>query len=108
LIDFVKEIGRDPDEMRRIELIPEFTTPYFYYGLSRGHIIEIESLQRTILAMSVPICVPVTACTKLQVKYYSYPSLLRFYGEHAAEEGDYANLSGYVFVRSPSVSRCCC
>jgi len=43
LIDFVKEIGRDPDEMRRIELIPEFTTPHFYYGLSRGHIIEIAA-----------------------------------------------------------------
>jgi len=106
LIDFVKEIGRDPDEMRRIELIPEFTTPHFYYGLSRGHIIEIAAANN--FGKSVPIRVPVTACTKLQVKYDSYPSLLRFYGEHAAEEGDYANLSGYVFVRSPSVSRCCC
>jgi hypothetical protein len=30
------------------------------------------------------------------VKHYPYPSLLRFYGEHAAEEGDHANLGAYV------------
>ena len=43
LTEFAKEIGRDPEEMRRLELIPEFTTPYFYYWLSRGHIVEIAA-----------------------------------------------------------------
>jgi pyrroloquinoline quinone (PQQ) biosynthesis protein C len=29
-------------------------------------------------------------------KYYPYPSLLRFYGEHDEEEAEHANLGAYV------------
>ena len=43
LVAFAKEMGRDPEEMRQAVLIPEFTTPYFYYWLSRGHIVEVAA-----------------------------------------------------------------
>jgi pyrroloquinoline quinone (PQQ) biosynthesis protein C len=94
LMDFAKEIGRDPEEMRRIELIPEFTTPYFYYWLSRGHIVEIAAAnnfgnERTNTRAS-------NRMFEAAKKYYPYPSLLRFYGEHDAEEDEHANLGAYV------------
>src|ERR671915_120692 len=43
LVAFAQEMGRDPEEMRQAVLIPEFTTPYFYYWLSRGHIVEVAA-----------------------------------------------------------------
>lgn len=94
LVDFAKEMGRDPEEMRRAELIPEFTTPYFYYWLSRGHIVEIAAAnnfgnERTNTRTG-------NRMHEATVKYYPYPSLIRFYGEHAEEEGDHANLGAYV------------
>jgi pyrroloquinoline quinone (PQQ) biosynthesis protein C len=94
LTEFAAEIGRDPDEMRRIELIPEFTTPYFYYWLSRGHIVEIAAAnnfgnERTNTRAG-------NRMYEATVKYYPYPSLLRFYREHAEEEGDHANLGAWV------------
>jgi pyrroloquinoline quinone (PQQ) biosynthesis protein C len=94
LVAFAKEMGRDPEEMRRAELIPEFTTPYFYYWLSRGHIVEIAAAnnfgnERTNTRTG-------NRMHEATVKYYPYPSLIRFYGEHAEEEGDHANLGAYV------------
>jgi len=94
LVDFAKELGRDPDEMRRTELIPEFTTPYFYYWLSRRHIVEIAAAnnfgnERTNTRTG-------NRMHEATLKYYPYPSLIRFYGEHAEEEGDHANLGAYV------------
>ncbi|MBM4263190.1 MAG: hypothetical protein FJ145_17390 [Deltaproteobacteria bacterium] len=94
IVDFAAEIGRDPDEMRRIELIPEFTTPYFYYWLSRGHIVEIAAAnnfgnERTNTRAGNRMYEAVK-------KYYPYPSLLRFYGEHNDEEDGHADLGAYV------------
>jgi pyrroloquinoline quinone (PQQ) biosynthesis protein C len=94
LTEFAKEIGRDPEEMRRLELIPEFTTPYFYYWLSRGHIVEIAAAnnfgnERTNTRAS-------NRMYEAAKKHYAYPSLLRFYGEHDEEEDDHANLGAYV------------
>lgn len=94
LIDFAKEIGRDPEEMRQVELIPEFTTPYFYYWLARGHIVEIAAAnnfgnERTNTRAG-------NRMRDATVKYYPYPSLMKFYGEHAAEEDEHANLGAYV------------
>jgi pyrroloquinoline quinone (PQQ) biosynthesis protein C len=94
LVEFAKEMGRDPEEMRQAELIPEFTTPYFYYWLSKGHIVEIAAAnnfgnERTNTRTG-------NRMHEATVKYYPYPSLTRFYGEHAEEEGDHANLGAYV------------
>jgi pyrroloquinoline quinone (PQQ) biosynthesis protein C len=94
LVDFAQEIGRSPDEMRQAELIPEFTTPYFYYWLSRGHIVEIAAAnnfgnERTNTRAS-------NRMHEATVKYYPYPSLIRFYGEHAEEEDGHASLGAYV------------
>ena len=94
LVEFAREIGRDPEEMRRIELIPEFTTPYFYYWLSRGHIVEIAAAnnfgnERTNTRAGNRMC-------EAAKKYYPYPSLLRFYGEHDEQEDEHANLGAYV------------
>src|SRR5713226_100314 len=94
LVDFAKEIGRDPEEMRQAELIPEFTTPYFYYWLSRGHIVEIAAAnnfgnERTNTRKG-------RGMYEASAKYYPYPSLVKFFEDHAEEEGEHANLGAYV------------
>ncbi len=33
------------------------------------------------------------------VKYYPYPSLIKFFEDHAEEEGDHANLGVYVLTK---------
>jgi pyrroloquinoline quinone (PQQ) biosynthesis protein C len=97
LVSFAKEMGKDPEEMRRAELIPEFTTPYFYYWLSRGHIVEVAAAnnfgnERTNTRKG-------RAMYEATVKFYPYPSLVRFFEEHAEEEGDHANLGVYVLKK---------
>ncbi len=97
LVDFAREIGRDPQEMYEAELIPEFTTPYFYYWLSRGHIVEIAAAnnfgnERTNERVAGRL-------HEAAVKYYPYPSLLRLFREHSEEEGEHANLGAYVLER---------
>ena len=106
LVDFAKEMGRDPEEMRQAELIPEFATPYFYYWLSRGHIVEIAAAnnfgnERTNTRTG-------SRMHEATVKYYPYPSLIKFYGEHAKEEDDHANLGAYVlknYARTDELQR---
>jgi len=97
LIEFAKELSRDPEEMRQAQLIPEFTTPYFYYWLSRGHIVEVAAAnnfgnERTNTRNG-------NRMHEATTKYYPYPSLLRFFGDHAEEEGDHASLGEYVLKR---------
>ena len=94
LVAFAKEMGRDPEEMRRAELIPEFTTPYFYYWLSRGHIVEVAAAnnfgnERTNTRKG-------RGMYEATAKYYPYPSLIKFFEDHAEEEGEHANLGVYV------------
>jgi pyrroloquinoline quinone (PQQ) biosynthesis protein C len=93
-VAFAKEMGRDPEEMRRAELIPEFTTPYFYYWLSRGHIVEVAAAnnfgnERTNTRKG-------RGMYEATAKYYPYPSLIKFFEDHAEEEGEHANLGVYV------------
>ena len=83
--------------MYEAELIPEFTTPYFYYWLSRGHIVEIAAAnnfgnERTNERVAGRL-------HEAAVKYYPYPSLLRLFREHSEEEGEHANLGAYVLER---------
>jgi pyrroloquinoline quinone (PQQ) biosynthesis protein C len=97
LIGFAKEMGRDPEEMRQAVLIPEFTTPYFYYWLSRGHIVEVAAAnnfgnERTNTRKG-------RGMYEATVRYYPYPSLVKFFEEHAEEEGDHANLGVYVLKK---------
>jgi pyrroloquinoline quinone (PQQ) biosynthesis protein C len=97
LVEFAKEMGRDPEEMRQAVLIPEFTTPYFYYWLSRGHIVEVAAAnnfgnERTNTRKG-------RAMYEATVKYYPYPSLIKFFEDHADEEGDHANLGVYVLKK---------
>ena len=97
LVEFAKEIGHDPEEMRQAVLIPEFTTPYFYYWLSRGHIVEVAAAnnfgnERTNTRRG-------RGMHEATVKYYSYPSLIKFFEDHAEEEGDHANLGVYVLEK---------
>ena len=97
LVEFAKEMGRDPEEMRQAVLIPEFTTPYFYYWLSRGHIVEVAAAnnfgnERTNTRRG-------RGMHEATVKYYPYPSLIKFFGDHAEEEGDHANLGVYVLKK---------
>ena len=97
LVDFARELGRDPGEMLQAELIPEFTTPYFYYWLSRGHIVEIAAAnnfgnERTNTRTGKRVY-------EATVRYYPYPSLVKFFKEHAEEEGEHANLGAYVLKR---------
>jgi pyrroloquinoline quinone (PQQ) biosynthesis protein C len=94
LVAFAKEMGRDPAEMREAELIAEFTTPYFYYWLSRGHIVEVAAAnnfgnERTNTRKG-------KGMYEATVKYYPYPSLIKFFEDHAEEEGEHANLGVYV------------
>ena len=93
LMEFARELGRE-EEMRQAELIPEFTTPYFYYWLSRGHIVEIAAAnnfgnERTNTRTGKRMY-------EATVRHYPYPSLVKFYQEHAEEEGDHAMLGAYV------------
>ena len=97
LVEFAKEMGRDPKEMRQAVLIPEFTTPYFYYWLSRGHIVEVAAAnnfgnERTNTRRG-------RGMYEATVKYYPYPSLIKFFGDHAEQEGDHANLGVYVLKK---------
>ena len=97
LIGFAKEMGRDPEEMRQAVLIPEFTTPYFYYWLARGHIVEVAAAnnfgnERTNTRRG-------RGMYEATVKYYPYPSLIKFFEDHAEEEGDHANLGVYVLKK---------
>jgi pyrroloquinoline quinone (PQQ) biosynthesis protein C len=97
LVAFAKEMGRDPEEMRQAVLIPEFTTPYFYYWLSRGHIVEVAAAnnfgnERTNTRKG-------RGMYEATVKYYPYPSLIKFFQDHAEEEGDHANLGVYVLKK---------
>jgi pyrroloquinoline quinone (PQQ) biosynthesis protein C len=97
LVAFAKELGRDPEEMRQAVLIPEFTTPYFYYWLSRGHIVEVAAAnnfgnERTNTRKG-------HVMHEATVKYYPYPSLIKFFQDHAEEEGDHANLGVYVLKK---------
>ena len=97
LVDFAKEMGRDPKEMRQAVLIPEFTTPYFYYWLSRGHIVEVAAAnnfgnERTNTRKG-------RGMYEATAKYYPYPSLIKFFEDHAEEEGDHANLGVYVLKK---------
>ena len=97
LVDFAIEMGRDPVEMRQAELIPEFTTPYFYYWLSRGHIVEVAAAnnfgnERTNTRNG-------RGMYEATVKYYPYPSLIKFFQDHAEEEGEHANLGVYVLKK---------
>jgi pyrroloquinoline quinone (PQQ) biosynthesis protein C len=97
LVEFAKEMGRNPEEMRQAVLIPEFTTPYFYYWLSRGHIVEVAAAnnfgnERTNTRKG-------RAMYEATVKYYPYPSLIKFFEDHAEEEGDHANLGVYVLKK---------
>ncbi len=97
LVEFAKEMGRDPEEMRQAVLIPEFTTPYFYYWLSRGHIVEVAAAnnfgnERTNTRRG-------RGMHEATVKYYPYPSLIKFFEDHAEEEGDHANLGVYVLQK---------
>ncbi len=96
LVSFAKEMGKDPEEMHQAELIPEFVTSYLYYWLSRGHIVEVaaannfgnERTNRKDRAMY-----------EATIKYYPYPSLVRFFEDHAEEEGDHASLGVYVLTK---------
>ena len=97
LVEFAKEMGRDPKEMRQAVLIPEFTTPYFYYWLSRGHIVEVAAAnnfgnERTNTRRG-------RGMHEATMKYYPYPSLIKFFGDHAEQEGDHANLGVYVLKK---------
>jgi pyrroloquinoline quinone (PQQ) biosynthesis protein C len=97
LVEFAKEIGRDPEEMRQAVLIPEFTIPYFYYWLSRGHIVEVAAAnnfgnERTNTRKG-------RAMHEATVKYYPYPSLIKFFEDHTEEESDHANLGVYVLKK---------
>lgn len=97
LVAFAKEMGRDPEEMRQAVLIPEFTTPYFYYWLSRGHIVEVAAAnnfgnERTNTRKG-------RGMYEATVKYYPYPSLIKFFEDHAEEEGEHANLGVYVLKK---------
>lgn len=97
LVEFAREIGRDPEEMRQAELIPEFTTPYFYYWLLRGHMVEFVAAnnfgnERTNTRTGKQVY-------EATVRYYPYPSLLRFNQEHSEEEGGHADLGRYVLER---------
>lgn len=97
LVEFAKEMGRDPEEMRQAVLIPEFTTPYYYYWLSRGHIVEVAAAnnfgnERTNTRRG-------RGMYEATVKYYPYPSLIKFFEDHAEEEGDHANLGVYVLKK---------
>lgn len=97
LVDFAREIGRDPEEMYQAQLIPEFTTPYFYYWLSRGHIVEIAAAnnfgnERTNTRFAKRM-------HDATVRYYPYPSLIKLFKEHAEEEGEHADLGAYVLAR---------
>jgi len=97
LVEFAKEMGRDPKEMRQAVLIPEFTTPYFYYWLSRGHIVEVAAAnnfgnERTNTRRG-------RGMHEATMKYYPYPSLIKFFEDHAEEEGDHANLGVYVLKK---------
>jgi pyrroloquinoline quinone (PQQ) biosynthesis protein C len=97
LVSFAKEMGKDPEEMRRAELIPEFTTPYFYYWLSRGHIVEVAAANN--FGNERTNTLKGRAMYEATVKFYPYPSLIRFFEEHAEEEGDHANLGVYVLKK---------
>ena len=97
LVDFAREIGRDPQEMYEAELIPEFTTPYYYYWLSRGHIVEIAAAnnfgnERTNTRTGKRM-------HDATVEHYPYPSLIKFFQEHSEEEGGHADLGAYVLRR---------
>jgi len=97
LVEFAKEMGRDPKEIRQAVLIPEFTTPYFYYWLSRGHIVEVAAAnnfgnERTNTRRG-------RGMHEATMKYYPYPSLIKFFKDHAEEEGDHANLGVYVLKK---------
>jgi len=90
-------MGRDPKEIRQAVLIPEFTTPYFYYWLSRGHIVEVAAAnnfgnERTNTRRG-------RGMHEATMKYYPYPSLIKFFKDHAEEEGDHANLGVYVLKK---------
>lgn len=97
LVEFAREIDHDPEEMRQAELIPEFTTPYFYYWLLRGHMVEFVAAnnfgnERTNTRNTKRVY-------EATVRYYPYPSLLRINREHSEEEGGHAELGHYVLER---------
>lgn len=97
LVDLARELGRDTEEMRQAELIPEFVTPYYYYWLVRGHMVEFVAAnnfgnERTNTRTG-------RRMYEATVKHYAYPSLVKFFKEHAEEEGEHANLGAYVLKR---------
>jgi pyrroloquinoline quinone (PQQ) biosynthesis protein C len=97
LIDFARDIGRDPEEMRHAELIPEFTTPYFYHWLLGRHMVEFIAAnnfgnERTNTRNNKRMY-------EATRQFYPYPSLLRLNKEHSEEEGGHAELGHYILER---------
>ncbi|MBI2370161.1 MAG: iron-containing redox enzyme family protein [Deltaproteobacteria bacterium] len=81
ILDFMREVGRDPQEARDAQLIPEYAAfPYFYNWLARKHIVEVAAANNFASEGAVGMYGGRLAAAARQ--YYNYPSLVRFWGEH--------------------------
>lgn len=96
IVDFAKEIGRGPEIMHRAELIPEFgMIPYYYYWLSRGHIVEIAAANNFASEGTNPHFYPQMAEAAKRF-YGGSPSLVKFFSEHGEQDSDHSMLGDYM------------
>jgi pyrroloquinoline quinone (PQQ) biosynthesis protein C len=99
LIGFAKEAGIDPQEFLDCQPIPEQGAhTYYYYWLSRGHIVEIAAANN-FASEGVNKHYSKQYLEAVKKYYGGYPSLVRLQDEHHEEEGGHSNIGRLVLER---------
>ena len=99
LVGFAKEAGLDPQEFIDCQPIPELGAfSYYYYWLSRGHIVEIAAANN-FASEGVNKRYSKQFLEAVKKYYGGYPSLVKLQDEHHEEEGGHSNIGRYVLEK---------
>ena len=96
LLDYAKETGHDPEEMRQAMPIPEWAAFHsYYYWLSTQSIIEVAAANNVASEGTVPRYFK--PLREAAIKYYhATPALLEFLREHEGLDVEHTDLGAYV------------
>lgn len=99
VLDFMREVGRDPQEARDAQLIPEYAAfPYFYNWLARKHIVEVAAANN--FSSEGAVGMYGGRLAEAARKYYNVPSLIKFWGAHGElDDAEHSKLGHWVLER---------
>ena len=99
ILDFMREVGRDPQEARDAQLLPEYAAfPYFYNWLARKHIVEVAAANN--FSSEGAVGKYGGRLAEAARKYYTVPSLIKFWGAHGElDDMDHSKIGHWVLER---------